>query len=93
MLYILIVMNFVISKEIVRIKDSELKIADTLTLENTITIEENKLVLVAIGHKGFQGFVAAGERENIGQRIAGPRETSGIETKGLVNSRPHSKQY
>ena len=50
MLNILIVMNFVIFKEIVRLKDSELKIVGTLTLENTIIIEENKLVLVAKSH-------------------------------------------
>ena len=50
MLNILIVMNFVIFKEIVRLEDSELKIVGTLTLENTIIIEENKLVLVAKSH-------------------------------------------
>ena len=34
MVDVLIVVNLVISKEIVRLKDSELKITNTLTLEN-----------------------------------------------------------
>jgi hypothetical protein len=35
---VLIVVNLVISKEIVRLKDSELKITNTLTLENKVII-------------------------------------------------------
>ena len=37
----LIVLNWAISKEIVRLEDSELKIARTFTLENMAFIEEN----------------------------------------------------
>jgi hypothetical protein len=40
-----------------------------------VVVEESKLVLVAVSHKGFQNIVATIERANIDQRIAGPRET------------------
>lgn len=74
MLDVLIVVNLVISKEIVRLKNSQLKITDTLTLENTVTIDKNTQVLVTVSHKGFQGIDATVERANISQRIAGLRE-------------------
>lgn len=40
----LIVANFAISKEIVRLDDSELKILGILTLENMVLIKVNKQV-------------------------------------------------
>ena len=72
MLDVLIVVNLVISKEMIRLEDSVLKIASTLTLENTVFIEVSKQDLVARSQKGFQGIVATVERANIGLRIAGP---------------------
>ena len=65
----------VISKEFVRLEDSELKIAGTLTLGNKVFIEENKQVLTVKNHKGFLGIVALVGRVNIGQRIASLRRT------------------
>jgi hypothetical protein len=46
----------VICKEIVRLKDSELKIAGTLTLENMVFVDENKHLLAAVNYKGFQAL-------------------------------------
>jgi hypothetical protein len=42
MLDALIVVNLVISKEIARLTDSELKISDTLTLDNMVYIEKKQ---------------------------------------------------
>ena len=72
---VLIVIILATYKEIVRLEDSELKMAGTLTFKNMMFIEKNKQVLNAMNHKGFLDIVAALERENIVQRIAGPRET------------------
>ena len=46
----LIVVNWVTSKEIVRLEDYEFKIARTLTLEDMLFTEENKQVLTAMNH-------------------------------------------
>jgi hypothetical protein len=65
----------VISKEIVRLKDSKLKITGALTLEeNTVIQEENKPTLATLSHR-VQGMAAAVEMANVGQRIASQRET------------------
>ena len=49
----LIVVNLAISKEIVRLEDSELKIAGTLTQENMAFVKENKQALATMKHNGF----------------------------------------
>lgn len=48
----LIVKNLVISKEIVKLEDSQLKTAGTLAPENMVFVEENKQVLVS--HRAFR---------------------------------------
>ena len=73
MLDALIVVNLVISKEIARLTNSELKISDTLTLDNMVYIEKNKQDLVSMSHKGFKNIVM--KRANIGLRIVSSRET------------------
>lgn len=65
----LIGVNLVIFKDTVRLKDSDLKIADTLTLESMVFTEENKVVLIGLSHKSFQGSVASVEQANIGLKI------------------------
>jgi hypothetical protein len=50
----LIVVNFVISKDVVILENSELKIAGTLTLEDMVFVEQKKQVLVAMNHKNSQ---------------------------------------
>ena len=52
----LIVVNFVISKDVVILENSELKIAGTLTLGNKVFIEENKQVWATVKHKGIVGY-------------------------------------
>jgi hypothetical protein len=49
----LIVVKLTISKEIVRLEDSELKIAGTLTQENMAFVKENKQALATMKHNGF----------------------------------------
>lgn len=66
--------NLTISKETVRLKYSELKVAGALTLENMLFIEEDKQVLAAIKHTGIQGIVAGMKGANIGLRIVHPRD-------------------
>ena len=61
-------MNLAISKEIVRLEDSELKIARTFTLENMAFIDKNKEVLAAMKHKVFQGIEVAVERAKVSLR-------------------------
>ena len=43
-----------------------------------LIVEENKQILVARSHKGFQSIVVAVKRANTGQRIAGHREKDKI---------------
>lgn len=62
--------NWTIFKEIVGLKDSELKIESIWILENRIFIKENKQLLAAMNHKGFQGIVAS-LGKNIVQCIVG----------------------
>lgn len=50
--------NWAIFKEIVGLEDSKLKIESICILENRIFIKENKQLLAAMNHKGFQGIVA-----------------------------------
>ena len=70
-----LIVVLVISKEIVRLEYSELKIANALTLESMIFID--KQVLATLKHKGCQSIIASAvERTNIGLRIVGPKETS-----------------
>lgn len=74
MLDVTIVVNLVISKEIVRLENLEFKVAGTLTLEEMILQKENKQVLVALSHKGFQDIVATVETANTDLRIISPKE-------------------
>lgn len=68
-------MNYAISKEIVWLEYSELKVVGTLTLENILFIEENKQVLLAMNLKVFQDVAATVEMANICQSTADLRET------------------
>ena len=52
----LIVVNLAIYKNTIRLEDSELKIAGTLTLENMVFIEENKQVWATVKHNGIVGY-------------------------------------
>lgn len=70
----LTVVNLFISKEMIRLEDSDLKVAGTLTLENMVFIDRNKQVLFTLSHESFQSIVAAMERVNIGLRIVSLRE-------------------
>lgn len=47
--------NLAIYKNIVRLEDSELKIAGSLTLENMVFIDRNRQVPAVMNNKGFQG--------------------------------------
>lgn len=49
-----VVVNQTISKEIVKLEYSELKIEDTLTLVNIVFTQENKQVLLTMNHKVLQ---------------------------------------
>lgn len=51
MLDVLIVVNLVISKEIVRLTDSQFKIRNTLILGNIVILEENMQVHVTMATK------------------------------------------
>lgn len=67
MLDLLIVMNLVILQRNCKAERSRAKKTGTsLTLENMVSTEENKQILVAMSHKGFQGigtFVKRANRE------------------------------
>jgi hypothetical protein len=69
------VFKFAISKEIVRIEATELKIAGTLAQQNRVFIEEKQQVLAAMNLKSFQSIIAPMEKSNIGQRIVSSRHT------------------
>ena len=49
----LIVVKGAISKEIISLEDSELKIVGTLTQENMVFVKENKQALATMKHNGF----------------------------------------
>lgn len=73
---VLIVVNLVISKEIVRLGDLKLKYKTNKQTNRNWYIKDIKQVLVAMNHKTFQGIVATVERANTDLRIVSPRERS-----------------
>ena len=71
----LIVVKLTISKEIVRLEDSELKIAGTLTQGNMAFVKENKQALATMKHNGFQVFEATMESTNVSLKTVSTKES------------------